>query len=212
MSDKTGGELVALQGARERVVATLTHHFSHDRLDLTEFERRVDLANRALTVAEIDGLVADLPGTTALAPAQPAAPLVPARERQTVLAVLGGTERRGSWACPRVLRVYAMLGGVELDFREVQLQPGVTEIHAYTLFGGVHVVVPPELYVATDGIAIAGGFDHSSRGAEGRDPNAPMLLIRGVAVMGGVHVEARKVGESRRQAHRRQRLERRRRE
>src|ERR1043166_1453239 len=69
---------VALAPAeRDRVIAALCEHFAHDNLAMDELERRLELANRARTQAELVALVADLPSSTAgpTTPAQvPSAP------------------------------------------------------------------------------------------------------------------------------------------
>src|SRR5229473_4597185 len=111
--------------ARDRVIALLSDHFAHDVLDVDEFERRITIAHTANTLADVEALLSDLPATAAAsAPAslvkqRPA--LVPASEvlqEQTVLAVMGGVDRRGDWTVPRRLRVVAMMGGAHLDLRE----------------------------------------------------------------------------------------------
>ncbi|MGQ4269199.1 DUF1707 SHOCT-like domain-containing protein [Nocardiopsis changdeensis] len=59
---------------REQIVKRLTTAFVEGRLDLVEYERRVESALSAVLIGELDRLIADLP-----APAPP--PLVPsARE------------------------------------------------------------------------------------------------------------------------------------
>ncbi|HRI52474.1 MAG TPA: hypothetical protein PLW65_20055, partial [Pseudomonadota bacterium] len=87
-------------------------------------------------------------------------------------------------------------GGVELDFREAALAPGVTEIHATVFMGGVSIIVPPQLAVEMDGIAIMGGFAHTERAPAQRDPDRPVLRVTGVAVMGGADIRTCLIGES----------------
>ena len=55
---------------RTEVADHLAHHFSDGRLDEAEFGERLDRAMRARTMADLSGLLADLPGE----PASPAAP------------------------------------------------------------------------------------------------------------------------------------------
>ena len=88
----------------------------------------------------------------------------------------------------------AIMGGTELDFREAQLGPGVTNVQVFTIMGGVDIIVPPGLNVESHGIGIMGGFDHRTDIAPG-DPNAPTLRITGVACMGGVDITVRHPGE-----------------
>jgi hypothetical protein len=208
--------LVALTPERERVIAELTDAFARERIELDVFEHRLTLAHRAGTVEELQRLVVDLdPALTSRVPATPPPAIVALdgpSDPETMLALCGGLQRHGTWNPPRHLRVVALMGGVELDFREAQLWPGLTEVNAFAAWGGIHIVVPPHLPVEVSGMAILGGFDHGRRLPAPRtitDPLAPRLRISGLAIMGGVSVETRLAGETHRDARRRRRRERR---
>jgi hypothetical protein len=203
---------VALRDARERAIAILTESFANDLIDMEEFDRRLTSAHAAANVAELDGLVADLPepkdhqGTTT---ATSLVPLTQVRERQRLVAVFGGTERTGTWAAPRTLRVVTVFGGAQLDFREARLPPGPVEVHVFALFGGVEIIVPPGLSVETEGSAFFGGFEHMGRAPSTPEPDRPLLRITGFCMMGGVSIETRLPGETARDARRRRKKERR---
>jgi hypothetical protein len=121
---------------------------------------------------------------------------------------MGGAERRGSWTPPRQLNVIAVMGGVELDFREARFAPGVTEVTCFAMMGGIEITVPPGVHVETSGMGLMGGFAHSGSADAPADPNAPVLRIGGVAIMGGVELNVRFPGENRGDARRRERLQR----
>lgn len=213
--------LVAVRDAREKIIARLSDHFAKDDLDMDEFERRLTLAHRAETVAEIDALVADLPAAGAAAPAPTTAlvpkpkpdpaPLVRAdavRERQTLVAVMGGVQRQGAWTAARHTRVVCIMGGAILDFREARLPPGTTEVTVFAMMGGAQIIVPPGLAVEMDGSAFMGGFEHLERAPTEVNPERPILRVSGFVLMGGVAVETRLPGEGERDARRRRRRER----
>lgn len=218
--DKAASQL-AVRETRERVIACLSEEFAHDRLELEEFERRLGVAHRSDSLAELRQLTSDviseLDGEAAvalavaapveLATAAPAPAMVPASRRaeQTLAAVLGGTAREGRWTPPQKLRVVAIMGGVELDFREAVLAPGITEVHATVFMGGLSIIVPPTLAVEMDGIAIMGGFAHTERAPAQSDPDRPVLRVTGVAVMGGVDIRTCLLGESRSERRQRRR-------
>jgi hypothetical protein len=63
--------------------------------------------------------------------------------------------------------------------------------------------------VESHGIGILGGFEHVGDEIRGHDPDAPVLRVSGVALMGGVDIRVRHPGESARDARRRRRQERR---
>jgi hypothetical protein len=196
---------------RERIIETLCTHFAADHLSVEEFERRVDVATRSNALPDLHALVSDLPAASVHAPpaAVPAArpgadpdPMAPPRARQFVLSLMGGTERRGAWRPASRIMVFTAMGGTVLDFRDVLMNPGVTEIDIFCVMGGVEIIVPPQLAVEANGFAIMGGWDSSAQTAP-YDPARPLLRLNGLAVMGGVEVQVRLPGESAKDAKRR---------
>lgn len=206
-----------LEAARQRAVDTLMEHFANDVLDLTEFERRLDVANRSATEAELNELLADLPATDlpvpapSLVPARGGAPVVVSadrvKERGYMVSCMGGSSRTGRWIPARTNFAVGVMGGFSLDFREAMLGPGVTEVNVFILMGGAEIIVPPEMAVEVSGFAFMGGFDHDTDEPIRRDPDHPTLRIQGFAMMGGVGVEVRLPGETAREAKKRRRLE-----
>lgn len=218
MSGQDPSRGASLEVSRQRVVDTLMEHFANDVVDMDEFERRVDLANRCGSDDELRALLADLPSTTLPVPA---AEVLPARggaavvvdadrvkENGFLISVCGGVSRKGRWIPARRTFVIGIMGGQELDFREALLGPGVTEVNVFVMLGGVEIIVPPQMDVEVSGMAIMGGFEHETDVPLRRDPDRPVLRISGLAVLGGASVQVRLLGETARQAKKRRRLER----
>lgn len=206
MTAPGGSALVSLRERRTQVIALLSQAFARDVFEVDELERRMEVAQRAITVAELDSLVADvdpsarpLPAVQRLDPSGAERP-----DQQHLLAAFGGVDRRGRWIVPRKLSVFCVMGGASLDFREADLGPGVSEISVVCMAGGVEILVPPNVAVDLAANAILGGFDQSHRGLDalGTEPVAT-LRITGLAIAGGVSVETRRPGESARDAKRR---------
>lgn len=184
-----------IEQVRERVIEALSEHFARDNITLDDLEARMTRVYAATTPHEVDSLLDGLPALAMGAPvpavSEPNAPAPKLRER--LVAVMSGIMRRGLWRIPRRLRVIAIMGGVDLDLREAELPPGVTEIRAFIFMGGLEVKVRPGVRLETEGIAIMGGFEDSmEESGAGRD--APIVRITGVAIMGGVHAEVRAIG------------------
>ena len=190
--------LVALGARREMVIDALSTHFANDALDMDEFEQRVDLAHRATSVAKLDELLTDLEPAADEEPSEAPQVAIATRDRMAkrVLSILGGIQRKGTWRVPKQLRVVAVMGGVDLDFREAEFGPGVTEVKVTSVMGGIAVIVPPHLQVECDGLAILGVFEGMDRSTGERDPDAPLLRITGVAVMGALEISTRLPGET----------------
>jgi hypothetical protein len=204
--------LIALRDRREGVIGALTEHFARDVFDVDEYDRRIDLAHRARTMAELDDLVVDLapvPQTALATRAEPSAEALAAwPEKKRWVAIFGGIEKKGRWNAPRKMSGTAIFGGGELDLREAVFAPGVTELRLTAVFGGFHIIVPPWLAVEVDATAIFGGFEEMERGHGEPDPGRSLLRISGLAMFGGVSIETRMPGESARDAKKRVKKER----
>ena len=223
MSREVDGDQSSLNQTRQVTIDTLIEHFTNDVMDVEEFERRVDIAHSASTTDALKELLRDLPGgdnLPGLAGGDATAPMpMPAyrgaypanvKEKEFVVACMGGSSRRGRWTPAKKNYAVAVMGGAELDFREAILGPGVTEVQVYTLWGGVEIIVPPGLNVESRGIGLMGGFEHAGdSGPTHPDPHAPTLRITGVALMAGVNISVRHAGETAGDARRRLKLERR---
>ncbi len=219
MANPETSPAITLNDERDRTIQVLIGHFAEDRLTMEELERRLDAAHRAIQKVELDALTADLPAlsppivqeTTAPAPApRPALQRAEAvRDREVVGAIMGGVERKGDWMPARNTYVFAIMGGVDLDFREAILPPGVSDVHIFTIWGGVEILVRPGTRVESSGIAIMAGFEHVP-GPPVHDPDAPIIRVTGFALWAGVEVNVRYPNESARDASHRLRDERRR--
>jgi len=195
MTDETP-EIRASDADRERVAEILRDAMADGRLDMEEFQERLDSAYRARTHGELAPLVRDLPQTSA-ASREPA----PGRGRwaerfggtatsRGAVAIMGGFARKGSWIAPRRFTSFAFWGGGEIDLREARFEDREVEIRCFAIMGGVHVTVPPEAEVEVRGIGIMGGFDHSAAGSG--EPGAPRVVISGLAFWGGVGIERKR--------------------
>ena len=190
---------VPLEQTRQRIVEQLCDQYAAENLTDAALEDRLTRAYAATTLPALQELVADLPteapGTgTGTAVATARADLV--SERQVILAVMGGAGRKGAWTPPKHLHVVTVMGGAELDFREARFSPGVTDVTCFVLMGGVEIIVPPGVHVELNGFALMGGFGQRGGRELPSDPNAPVLRIGGVAVMGGVDLQVRLPGQT----------------
>jgi hypothetical protein len=133
------------------------------------------------------------------APRSPRPPIAadvdPDELSQTIFAVLSGTQRKGRWEPPAELHAIAVMGGIELDFRDADLLEGETVVDCLAIMGGVNITVPPDVSVRTSGFGFLGGFASVDHRAE--DPGAPTLHVKGFAFMGGINVRVKRPGRRR---------------
>ena len=191
------------------MIALLSECFARGELTVEEFEDRVTLVHSVETAQALQDVAADLSPAelSALIPPLPLALECP--KDGSAVAIFGSSVRKGAWAVPRRLRVVAVFGGAELDFRDAQLPAGIVDVDVTAVMGGVDIIVPPTLQVDVNGSAFFGGFEALHRIPAGAIGDIPRLVIHGLAFMGGVQIETRLRGESSREAHHRRRKERR---
>ena len=219
MSDGYPVQPADMEVARERAIEVLMEHVSRNVMDLDQFEGLLDAVNRCSTTAELRELLSKLPPlesskpATDLMPASGGAPVVVDADRVRphgfLVSVLGSTTRAGRWIPARKTFALGILGGISLDLREAVLGSGVTDVNVLAVLGGIEIIVPPEMAVEVDGMAVLGGFEYQTDSPLRSNPDLPMLRVRGLAILGGVHVEVRLPGETSREAKKRRRLERR---
>ena len=54
--------------------------------------------------------------------------------------MFSGVDKGGTWTPARQVPAVTMFGGADLDFREANLAPGVTELRIRCLFGGMAIL------------------------------------------------------------------------
>ncbi|MFE3599342.1 DUF1707 domain-containing protein [Streptomyces sp. NPDC059096] len=192
---------------REQVAERLREAMAEGRLTMEEFDERLGAAYEARTHGELVPLVRDLPepGTTTdvvRAADRDTSPGVWAgrvgREPATskgAFAFWGGFGRKGAWTVGRKFTAAVFQAGGEIDLREARFEDRDVVIRCFTIMGGVHVTVPPELDVEVRGFGLMGGFGETGRDDAAVAPGSPRVIITGFALMGGVGVE-RKIPEA----------------
>lgn len=205
--------LVALRDRREEVIARLSEGYAQDLFDVDELDRRLDLAHAASTVAELDALVADLgpaPSTsTALVPVGSHAINDPSRVEKKKLGIwFGSVERKGTWSVPRELNARVVFGNGTLDFRDASIGPGVTTLQVSVTFGSLELILPPWLAIDVDVSSIAGNVEERHRVPRTPDPAQPILRVTGGVRFGNLEISTRLSGETRSDARRREKRER----
>jgi tRNA A-37 threonylcarbamoyl transferase component Bud32 len=170
-----------------RVRSRLERHFEQSRIDVGEYERRLEMVRRGSLDVALDGLPDDEAARVEIVPATPAALASPRDIGDAIVTVLGDSSRVGPWRPPRHLRAVCVLGRLALDFREAELEHGVTVVQCVSVLGDIEIVVPPDMRVEVAGAAVLGAFAQS--GSVLGDPMAPRVLdVRGVSVLGNVNV------------------------
>ncbi len=200
--DAPAPDLRASDADREQVAEVLREALAEGRLDMEEFQERLDAVYRARTYGELAPLTRDLPAPGAtVAPAVSltkdpvagggwAGRIVGGDDSGTstwAVAVMSGFQRKGRWTAPRRFNAFAFWGGGEIDLREANFADREVVVNAVAIMGGIDVIVPPGVEVVVRGIGVMGGFDHREEGVP-PEPGA-RVIVTGFAFWGGVGVQ-----------------------
>jgi hypothetical protein len=180
---------------RDQVVEVLRDALMTGRLTQDEHAERLEQTLKARTIGELEPITQDLavPGQ-AYRPAAAAVPSnspVPIEEPanpqdsfETLVGIFGGGERRGRWRVKRRTNALCVFGGYDLDMTDAIFEGREVTIWAIAIFGGIDITVPDSVNVRNEGVGIFGGF--GARGGDDPDPNAPTVVVKGLALFGGV--------------------------
>ncbi|HET7018046.1 MAG TPA: DUF1707 domain-containing protein [Streptosporangiaceae bacterium] len=177
---------------RDRAASLLSNALAEGRLTPQEHSERLDAIYAAKVHGDIAPIVSDLPGASAAIAAQNSVGAVePRGKRWRLVALLGGISRKGRWQVPADMEAITVIGGAEFDLRQAILPPGEARMRTICFLGGVEITVPPEVHVIDDGWAILGGREIPPDTPESARPDAPVLRLTGITILGGISVKRR---------------------
>ena len=108
----------------------------------------------------------------------------------TAVAVFSGCERRYTGQHFQGGTVTSIFGGVELDFRDADMDDDAV-LEVACIFGGVEIRVPETWYVQTRSVPIFGGLEdktHQNKIDDSVGAKKKTLIITGQVIFGGVDI------------------------
>ena len=189
---------------RNQVLAVLSQAMSNGQLSFTEFDERTQEVTKATFRDELIEPLRDLvplpervlSNEVAIRPEQASLQVVDkARAGDSFsLSIMGGAEKKGAWTIARNHLSITVMGGNDLDLTKATFADQDITISAWAVMGGITVLVPEDVRVKCDGIALMGGFGVIDGPGVTKDlaqlpENAPLVHVTGLALMGGVDVK-----------------------
>jgi hypothetical protein len=170
---------------RDEVLSTLGDNAAAGRLTLDELDERSGKVLAAKTRGDLAELTKDLPGGE-LAGQQPyqAPRRAPVR---WMVAIMGGSHRRGRFRAVGQVNSLNIMGGDEIDLRDAEIEGGELTLNVYSFMGGSNIYVPESVEVDLGGFSFMGGNQEHGRMVRPRR-GAPLIRIRTFNFMGGIQV------------------------
>lgn len=109
-------------------------------------------------------------------------------QRPTLFAMMSGVRRQvtGGFAGAEAT---AIMGGVELDLRYSAMDGDEVIIDTFALWGGIEIWVPAHWEIVSQGLPLMGAFEDKTHVTTHGGNRQPRLVVRGVAIMGGVEIK-----------------------
>lgn len=187
-----GGDQPATEEDRTQVLFLLKVAARDGRITQDELAQRTAIAQQAQTFDDLIPITRDLmtgPWQRPSAGLQRVSSSVPAIAGEAphwAVSVLGTTRRRGRWTVPPRINVVAVLGSTKLDFRDAVWSTPVCEIWVGASLGDVHITVPDGVEVQNQTFALLG--DAKTERVNAAPPGSPLIVVKGIALLGGVQV------------------------
>jgi len=173
---------------RETVVARLQEAVGEGRIDLDEFGQRADAAYAAVSRAELDLLVADLP-----ADAPPPVEIVGQRPQEEVTSVFGDISLAVASAPPK--RAGTVFGDVRIDLRGLRTHVDRIDLYVSTVFGDIDVIVAEGVDAELHGRTVLGDRKVELAPVQ-RLAGTPLVVVHAKAIFGDLKLRSLAPGDS----------------
>jgi hypothetical protein len=171
---------------RDVTLRKLGDHAAVGRLTLDELEDRSGKALAAKTRGELATLTSDLPAQAGL-PGADAPPAHPRKPVRWMVAIMGGSHRRGRFRAVGSINAVAIMGGDEIDLRDAEIEGGELTLNLVAVMGGANIYVPDSIETEVGGFSLMGGHEEVGSQRAPR-PGAPVVRIKMYNLMGGATI------------------------
>jgi hypothetical protein len=173
---------------REAVVTRLQKALGEGRIDLDEFGQRAQAAYAAVTTAELDVLLTDLPTEAA-----PRAEIVGTRTPEEVSSVFGDITLAAGASPPQ--RVSTVFGDIRIDLRTLRTDVDRIDLHVSTMFGDVDVIVAEGVDAELQGRTVFGDRKVELAPVH-RLAGTPRIVVHARTVFGDLRLRSLAPGDS----------------
>jgi hypothetical protein len=195
----------SLARARELKINELSTHFANDDLSLEDLERRIEQVYRAVSVAELETITADLKSAATVPADFVRAKVVRGKgglpatyevAETRVLSLMSSIKRVGRWAVPRQLKVVAIMSETELDLTHAVLATGDSELEIRGMMASLKIIVPPGMRVIDNLHTVMATVRSRADSLPPDDvpstASAPVIRLTGFVCMADVQVVVRR--------------------
>lgn len=183
-----------IEQVKEEVIDVLVHNYSHGIISSEAFERRLDAVIETTSHQTMVDQISDLqPVPDDTVKKQKEAQFAvnysqnAAQDTDTMINILGDSDRSGVWVVPKELKVFTILGGSTIDFTHARFSgPNVT-IKIVSLLGSDKLYVPENINIVSKAFCVLGSV--SNKAPSIASSQAPTITIEGVVFLSELSIK-----------------------
>lgn len=183
-----------IEQVKEEVIDVLVHNYSHSVISSEAFERRLDTVIETTSHQTMVDQIEDLqpaPDDTIKKYKEEQFSVnyasSGAQEVETMVNVLGESDRSGIWTAPKQLKVFTLLGGSTIDFTNARFAgPNVT-IKIISLLGSDKIFVPENVNIVSKAFCILGSVKNKAPSIATNQ--APTITIEGFVLLSDLSIK-----------------------
>ena len=183
-----------IEQVKEEVIDVLIHNYSHGIISNEAFERRLDAVIATSSHQEMVDQIQDLdaaPDDTLKKQKEQQFSVnysqTAAEDTETLLNILGESDRSGVWTVPKEIKVFTILGGSTLDFTNARFtSPNVT-VKVVSILGSDKIYVPENVNVLSRAFCILGSSKNKAPSVA--SAHAPTITIEGVIFLSELSIK-----------------------
>lgn len=147
---KGGGTKVGVPRRREKVIEILNDSFANNLFELDEFEARIEKAEGAKCIEELDALINDLPAEMAAAASDVPENYAPLKKEQALMFIMGEKTVSGLKLPGANSSLKNIMSSLTMDYRKVEMKAGLYTLDVVNLMADMTIIVPPDVTVVNE--------------------------------------------------------------
>jgi len=184
---------------RDKIITCLENAYAENNLELDEYERRLDLANKAESIEDLEALVFDFPDhqkPRTLGPAE----FISDESDELKLAIIGDQHLTAEDFSGKAMKTLSIIGDVSIDIRRFRNSVDPVCIKVYSLSGDTRIIIPRGMKIKNRMKSILGDYElvrneEKSEDSPEKRPTASSRKLgkigRKVRPCGGIHLQVR---------------------
>jgi len=183
-----------IEQVKEEVIDVLIHNYSHGVISNAAFERRLDAVMATEVHQDMLDQIKDLdakPDETLKKHKEEQFSVnysqSPVQESETLVSILGESDRSGVWVVPKEIKVFTLLGSSVIDFTDARFtSPNVT-VKVISILGGDKIFVPENVNVVSRAFCILGSTKNKAPSVA--SVHAPTITIEGIVFLAELNIK-----------------------